>query len=558
MELKKTVLKFALHNAVQFKGKASVGAVIGRVLADAPELKKDITLVSKAVQQAVNDVNALSPDEQSYQLKNVAPELMQKKKAEKRGLPELKNAVVGKVVTRLPPEPSKHLHIGHALSFLINYLYAEKYRGKCVLRFEDTNPEKCSQEFVDSVADDLDFLGIKTSKTVFVSNDLLKMYGFAERLIRQGNAYVCFCERKKVQDLRHKGIECGCRGRESLLEWKKMLEGAYKEGECVLRLKLDMSSENQVLRDPVIFRICKKRHYLQKNKYVVWPLYDFENAVEDELCSVTHILRSIEFGEMRVELQNRIKDLLGFRKQGVRQYGRFNVVGAITQGRDIRQMIEEKKFSGWDDPRLVTIKALRRRGIQKSTFYELAVDVGLSTTPTNIDWSIIASINRKLIDKKSNRHFFVENPKKIVIKGSPKKQAEVKLHPEDPKRGARVFKTNEGFFAAGNDCRAIRAGELVRLMDCLNFVKKGKGFVFDSQEYEKYRGRGKRIIQWLPADEKNIRVEIVMPDASVKKGLGEKDLKSLKVGDIIQFNRVGFCRLDKKEKNRLVFWFSHD
>ncbi len=558
MELKKTIFEFALQNAVQFKGKANMAAVIGKVLAAKPELRSKIKEVSKEAQNVVKEVNALSIDEQRYQLQNMAPELMRKKKAAKRELPELKNAVKGKVTTRMPPEPSKHLHIGHALSFLINYLYAKKYSGRCVLRFEDTNPEKCSKEFVDSIINDLKFLDIRPSKTVFVSNDLPKMYHYAEELIKKGHAYVCFCKREKMQDLRHKGLCCECREKKCLEEWKNMLKGKHREGKAVLRLKLEMEAENQALRDPVIFRILKKKHYLHGKKFFVWPLYDFENAVEDELCGVTHILRSIEFGEMRIELQNKIKEMLGFKKQETRQYGRFNVTGAITQGREIRKVINEKKFLGWDDPRLVTIKALRRRGIQKETFYELAVEVGLSTTPTNIDWSVIAAINRRLLDKKANRYFFVENPKKIVIENAPKKQAKVKFHPEQPKKGSRIFNTDRDFYVTKKDYDEIRNKELTRLMDCLNFRKKANKLVFDSSEYEKYKGKGRKIIQWLPTEEKNVNVEIVMPDASIKKGLGEKDLKKLKVGDIIQFNRFGFCRLDRKEKNKLTIWFSHD
>lgn len=559
-ELKQLLMKHALHNAVLFKGKASIGAVIGKVLSEKPEMKQEIKSLSAQAKKVVGEVNALSFDEQSYQLKKMAPELMEKKAAEKRELPELKNAVMGKVVTRIPPEPSKRMHIGHALSFLINYLYAKKYKGKAILRFEDTNPELAKQEYVDSDLEDLKFLDIKPDKTVFVSNDMPKFYELAEQLIKKGKAYVCFCEKEQMRKSRHKGECCECReSSDNLNEWKSMLAGKYKEGECVLRLKINMEAENQVMRDPVIFRICKEGHYLQGKKYAVWPMYDFENAVEEELCGITHILRSIEFGTMRIELQNHIKELFGFKKQEVVQYGRFNVIGAVTQGREIRQMIAEKKFTGWDDPRLVTIKALRRRGIQKEAFHELALEVGLSAAPTNLDWSIIAAINRKIIDPKCSRYFFVDEPQEIKIEGAPDIAAELKLHPDFPEKGKRKLKTAGKFFIAKKDAVEIKDGELIRLMDCLNFRKSKNKFAFDSREHEKYKDHGKRIIHWLPADKSQlIDVEVMLPDATLRKGYGEAALKDLKVGEIIQFTRFGFCKLDSKEKNKLVFWFTHD
>ncbi len=562
MELRQTILKYALQNAVFFEGKATAGAVIGKVLAEHPELKQKVKELSQETQRVVKEVNALSADEQRYQLKNIAPELMEKKSAEKKGLPELKNAVMGKVVTRLPPEPSKHIHIGHALSFLINYLYAQKYKGKCVLRFEDTNPELSKQEYVDSIVEDLKFLGIKPNKTVFASDDMSTFYSLAEQMIEKGQAYACFCSREKMQDLRHKGLACECREKapeENLKEWSDMLKGKYGAGKCVLRLKGDMGSTNQVMRDPVIFRICTEPHYLHKKRYSVWPMYDFENAVEDELCGVTHILRSIEFGQMRVELQNFIKELLGFRKQEVVQYGRFNVAGAVTQGREIRKAIDEKRFRGWDDPRLVTIKALVRRGIKKETFYELALEVGLSSTPTNIDWSVISAISRKILDPNTNRYFFIDDPKEIAVTGAPSKTEELKLHPDHPEKGMRKFKVGEKFFISQKDLAEIKNNELIRLMDCLNFRKKGKSFVFDSEDYETYREDGKKIIHWLPADKSQVvDVEVMMPDATVRTGLGEASLKKLKVGEIVQFTRFGFCRLDKKDASRLSFWFTHE
>ncbi|MEM2121553.1 MAG: glutamate--tRNA ligase [Candidatus Woesearchaeota archaeon] len=564
-ELKESVFKFALQNAILHSGIADAKAVLGKVLAEKKELREKAKEVLEYCEKIAKEVSKLSLEEQKKILQERYPELLEEKKR-KKDLPELKNAEFGKVVTRIPPEPSKYNHIGHALSFLINYLYAKKYNGKCVLRFEDTNPKTSKQEYVDAMKEDvLDYLDIKPDKIVFVSDDMERFYELAEKLIIQGKAYVCFCQREKMQELRKKGIECDCRNKSSnqnLEEWKNMLNRKYREGECSLRLKIDMKADNYVMRDPVIFRIVYEEHYRQGKKYCVYPVYDFENAVEEEFCGVTHILRSAEFGKMRVELQDYIKDLFGFKKQTVIQYGRFNVVGAITQGRIIRQLIEEKKVIGWDDPSLVTLRALRRRGIQKETYYELARTVGLSPTQTNIEWSVIAAINRKILDPIAKRFFFIENPVSITIEGAPEQNVKIKLHPEHLEYGFREFKTSKEFYIEKKDFEELSEGELCRLMECLNFKKQNQKFVFDSLEVSVFKEKGKKIIHWLPKDKDQIvKVKIFTPEHIYIEGIAEKNIKEIKIGDVVQFERFGFCRLDsivrENSEDVFIFWFTH-
>ncbi|MBN2368266.1 glutamate--tRNA ligase, partial [Candidatus Woesearchaeota archaeon] len=555
---------FALENAFKFKGKANPGAVIGKMLAEDPGLKKDMKSLSAEIQKIIKEVNSMAFSDIEKEFNSIKPKEKKKEKKpekKKKELPDLPNAVKGKVVTRIPPEPSKYNHIGHALSFLINYLYSVKYSGKCLLKFEDTNPEKCTKEYADAMEDDiLNYLGIK-AKVIYISDDMEKMYKDAEALIKKGKAYVCLCKREEMQDFRHKGSKCcHCKTlpEENMKEWKNMLSGKYKQGQAVLRLKGDMDSDNQVMRDPVMFRISYTEHFRHGKKYCVWPLYDFENSVEDCRHGVTHILRSSEFGSMRNELQDYIKGLLGCKKQTVVQYGRFNIKGATTKGREIRELIKEGKVSGWDDPSLVTLKALKRRGIVRETFYELVYEAGLSAnTAKNIDWSLISSINRSILDSSVDRYFFIDEPVKIKVEGAPKQKAELKLHPEHPERGMRKFSTGEEFYITKEDKTKFKSGELIRLMDCLNFETKGTKYMFHSLEHEKYRGKGKHILHWLPVSDELVKLEVRMPDNTIRKGFGETGLKNIKEGDIIQFARFGFCRLDKKEKDKLVFWFTN-
>ena len=559
MDLKKSAFTYALLNAVQFNGKSSQGSVIGKIISENPDLKARIKDVADAAKDAVGEVNKMSLRDQTEKLKELGPELTVKKKAEKRTLAELPNAVKGNVITRIPPEPSKYAHIGHAISFMINYMYAEKYKGKCYLRFEDTNPELSRKEYADAILEDVKYLGIKPDKVSYVSDDMQKFYHHAEKLMEKGCAYVCFCSIEQMRKLRQKGTACECRSaavRENRKNWKRMLEREFAPGKAVLRFKGEMKSKNSVLRDPVIFRINYESQYRHKKKYGVWPLYDFANSVEDGTRGITHILRSIEFGGMRVELQNRIKSCLGLPQQTVTQYGRFNVTDALTQGREIRELMRKKEVSGPEDPRLVTIKALARRGIQPATFRDLAVEVGLSLTPTKIDWTVISSFNRKYLDPSASRYFFIENPKKITVENAPSQEIALKFHPSAKKAG-RKFSVNSEFYVTEKDFIGMKdAKGLIRLMDCLNFTVSGKKFKFDSLGVEKYRRHGHRIIQWLPV-KGNVHADVLMPSGSVTSGLAESSASKIRIGKIVQFARFGFCRLEKKGKDRLRFVYCH-
>src|SRR3989344_7063955 len=559
--MKDLIYKYVLQNAVRYNGKANPSAIIGKVIAEVPELKNDMKKLGKDIAEVIKKVNSMSVDEQIAELQLIAPELLEEKKEEKKDLKDLPGAINGKFVTRIPPEPSKYAHIGHALSFLINYVYAKKYSGKCILRYEDTNPEKVSSEFVNSMEFDIkEYLGITPDSTRFVSDDMPILIDYAKKLVSKNNAYVCFCNREDMQNLRHKGQECVCRNKvieKNVDDWERMIDGGFKEGECILRLKGDMSSDNHVMRDPVLFRIDKKPHYRQNRKYTIWPMYDFYNPIEDELCGVTYILRSNEFGSMRTELHNYLRKLFAFKIPLEFQYGRFNVTDKISQGREIRELIEQKKVKGWDDPRLVTLKALRRRGIIKETFYELVKEVGLSKTQTNLDFEVISSINRRFLDKECDRYFFINDSVKIEIKNAPDKDVELPLHPEIKNRGLRKFSTSSKFFIEKSDFEKLVDNKLNRFMECLNFIKKGKDLIFDSENYENFKNSKSKglIMHYLPVSKDLVKVEILMDDGEYIKGIAEPDVKNLNEGDIIQFERFGFVRLETIKTNVLRFVF---
>ena len=308
-DFSKEIKAYALKNALEF-GRTDVGRILPKLFNHGLE-KKDIKAIMPKIIEIIKEVNSwddVKRQKEFHDLKGVVRESEKKEE----GLPELENAAEGKVVTRLAPEPSKYTHIGHALVFMIQYLYAKKYKGKCILRFEDTNPDKSTLEFYNSIKEDLSWLGIKWNEEIAASSNMEKYYELAEKLIKSKKAYICRCSQEEIKKQREKMKACKCRSqneKDNLKHWKDMLNRKYGEGERTLRLKGNMKSKNGVMRDPVIFRITHAKHFMQGEKYAVWPMYDFENPVEDSLNGVTHVIRSKEF-ELRAELHEYILKLL--------------------------------------------------------------------------------------------------------------------------------------------------------------------------------------------------------------------------------------------------------
>ena len=536
----------ALENAVKFQGRANPGAVLGAILGKNIALKNEVKTIMPQVKAIVQEINKLSFEEQKKALATLDPHALDKKKKKKRELPELTNTEHG-VTTRLPPEPSKYPHIGHAFSFLINYLYAQKYEGECVLRFDDTNPKKAELQYYDAFRDALKWLGIHVDREMILSSHMQDFYSYAKEMIEKERAFVCFCDKETVGAYREKAMICDHRkqsARKNLTFWQEMLDKKYKEGECILRLTGEIDSANAVMRDPILFRIVDYPHPLTKEKYSVWPMYDFATVVAEKLSGVSHILRSNEFGSMRIELQNYIREILDFPKQTVRQYGRFSIKGSTTKGREIRAMIEKGDVSGWDDPRLVTIQAIRRRGFLPETLKHVALEGGLSRTETNVDWSVLAAFNRKLIDDTTKRYFFVKDAQKVLVSHA-LSSVSVPLHPTNERLGKKKMDLSQEFYVED----VLVAGVVYRFMHIFNFVDKK----FVSQDYDS--SLGAKIIHAVPVQDA-VDVTVLMNDGTLISGKGEKALLDLKEGEVVQFERKFFCRLDDKKK--MLFVYTHD
>jgi glutamyl-tRNA synthetase len=558
----KLILKWALKNAVDHEGKAQLGAVIPKVIGERPELKKDVKEIAKLGSKIVSDVNKLSLDEQMSRLKKIDPKLLEKREIKERELAPLPGDT-SNVVVRIPPGPEKYSHIGHAITFMINYMYAEKYKGKVWLRFEDTNPEKCKKEFYDVIKQGLQWLGIKWDFEKNESDSLKMYYSRAKSLIESGNAYVCTCDVEKVRENRRSGTPCDCRinsVEDNLKLWKRMFdefkqgEAGFRQGEAILRLKGDMESKDTSFRDPMLLRINDTPHCLTGNKYRVWPGYDFTNAIEDSECGITHVLRSNEFN---TKLQKHLRKLMGYENDPEYvEYGRYNIIGGVTKGRVIRELVENGTVSGWDDPRLVTIKAIEKRGIVPETIRELGIDVGTTSQPTNITWEKVCGINRKHLDPVANRYFFVPDPVKIKVEDAPKKTAEVPIHPDFPERGKRKLPTAGEFYISKFDLK-----DEFRLKDLYNVkITKREKMIVGKYTGDEIKDIPK--VQWVTDD--HVKIKVIKPNdlfineklnprsLEIIEGFAEPVVRRIKKGEVVQFERFGFCRFDGKD-----FIFAH-
>jgi len=565
--IKQTARKFSLQNAVQFNGKANVKAVIGKVIAALKQEGIPPKEIIPIVNSEVEIINKLSLNEQISELKKIAPELLIKEKKERDfSLPQLPNAEQQKVVTRFPPEPNGFLHIGHAKAVIVDFEYAKMYDGKFILRFDDTNPENAQIEFYDAQKKDLEWLGIEWDDEYNTSDNLNKHYELAEQLIKQGDAYVCQCSSEIIKDCRFKGIECECRNNpieNSLDTWKGMINSAI-DGR-ILRLKGDMKCANTAMRDPSLFRIIEKPHPLHGDKYRVWPTYDFAGAIEDSISGVTHPFRTKEY-ELRDECYYKLLDLLKLRKPHLMEFSRLSIHGMPVSKRKIKPLIENGLVDGYDDIRLPTLRGLKKRGILPEAIKQFVFSQGISKVESTVDFSLLESDNRKILDPITKRLFFVENPVKLIIDNAPDVEKIIKLHPTNETLGSRKIKTNGEFFISKFDVNNIDIDEIFRLKDLYNVKIKEKNEIIVGEYLGDELISDTSKIQWTT--NKFIRMKVFIPGLlfeknefnpnSLKeiKGFSEEEVVNLDSGEIVQFERFGFVRIEKKDKT-FVGYFAH-
>jgi len=575
VETREIIRKFALLNALRYGGKAQSKPVLGKLLGECPHLRGNIEEVSSLIEEVVKEVNRLSLEKQRKLVEEKWPEvLVSEKVEEERVLPPLLNVEkYERVVTRFSPNPDFVLHLGSARAIILSYEYAKMYKGQFFLRFEDTDPKtkKPKLQFYDSIREDLAWLGCRWDAKFIQSDRLEIYYEHAEKILKDGHAYVCACKRKDFQEKVRAKQPCPCRdltSEENLLRWKGMLDGTYGEGEAVVRIKTDLNHPNPAIRDWPALRIIDTKKYPHPrvgSKYYVWPLYNFACGVDDHLMGITHVIRGKEHltNQARQEYMYRH---FGWKYPEAIHYGRLKITGASLSKSVILQGLRDGLFKHWDDPRLATLAALRRRGITPEAIRRLIIDVGPKTADVVLSWENLYAYNRKVIDPAANRYFFVRDPRNLTVKNIPHAfTAQVPLHPDHAERGFRSFKIKPekgeaSFLVSSDDMNILKTGRKVRFMGLFNLqVEKVEKIsiqaFFHSESYEEAKKLGAPLIHWIPMNS-GIPCEVVMPDASTANGVAEEACKTVSPNEIIQFERFGFVRIDKVNK-KLTTYFAH-
>ena len=563
-ELRKEIRKMSLQNAFEHGGETRDKIILGKILGTKPEFRSKVKEISPEISEIVSSVNQLSLEEQEKEIKENFPDLLDPKEkiVEREGLPELKDAEQGKVITRFPPEPNGYPHIGHAKAAIINSEYAKMYGGKFILRMDDTNPEAERMEYHAAIKVGLEWLGIEFDTVKSTSDDMELFYEKGNELINSGKAYVCTCKREDISKNRRERKACKCSTKDiekNNKNWEKM-NGKFKPGDAVVRFRGDMKADNAVMRDPVFFRIIEGKHYTLGEKYRIWPSYDMAVAIEDSIDGVTHAFRSKEF-ELRKELIDAILDALNMRKPNQGFFSRLEFKGMPISKRIIKPLIEEGKVSWYDDPRLPTLEALRRRGIKPEAIRKFIMSLGLTKANTLAPFDSLEAFNRKFVDADSIRLFMVNNPKKLTVKNLQIKSVEIPNHPVND-MGKRKIEIDENFYISGDDAQDIKEGTQIRLLGLGNVYITKAGFELEGEFVENGETTNVPKIQWVPQKTAH-EIKMIIPKTLFngeefnEDSLEELDVYTephylqLKEGEEIQFVRFGYCRKDSQ--NQAIF-----
>jgi glutamyl-tRNA synthetase len=573
--IERTALKYAVENRLRY-GEAKIGPVINKVLGEYKHLKAMAREIAKIVEEMIKYVNGLSETE----LQELAERfgLLERKelRKEEKALPPLPNVEQWRtIVTRFAPNPDFPIHLGNARAAILSHEYARMYKGKFILRFEDTDP-RIKRPLAFSyriIEEDLLWLGVKWDEEYVQSMRMGKYYDIAKKLIELGYAYVDLCRSEVFKELRNIGKACPHRDLDPSKHmelFEKILEGEFSEGEAVVRLKTDLSHPDPALRDWVMMRIIdveKHPHPVIGDKYRLWPTYNFAAAVDDHLMGVTHILRGKEHA-LNTLKQLFIYKYLGWRYPEVVNFGRVGLEGLILSKSWIKNKLRESpdKFMGFDDIRFATISGLRRRGILPETIREIILSLGLSPTDARISWVNIAAVNRKNADPIAKRVFVVCDPIKVRVSGVElPKEVEISYHPSKDLGKRRIILTKPELFVPYHDIEKVKPGTIVRLMELFNIEIKhiGKEVVeaaYHSTGLDEARKREAPIIQWTPC-ENSLKVEILKAEKlRLRKEycVAEKSLVEMKSGEVIQMVRLGFGRIDRIKRGRMVVMYTHE
>ena len=523
---------------------------------------------------------------------------------------DLKEGVYDHVQTRFPPEPNGYLHIGHAKAICINFGTSEKYNGVCNLRLDDTNPSKEDMEYVDAIKEDIEWLGFKWNKCLFASSYFDFIYECAIKLINKGLAYVDDLSADEIREYRGTLTEAGKNSpyrdrsvEENLDLFKRMSDGEFENGERVLRAKIDMASPNINMRDPVIYRIAHISHHQTGDKWCVYPMYDFAHPLSDAKEGVTHSLCSLEFENHRPLYDWFLKACEIEQPPRQIEFARLNLNYCLTSKRKCLALVNEGIVDGWDDPRMVTLSGMRRRGYPASAIRDFCDKIGVSKAYSVVDMGLLEACVRDALNSTAPRAMAVLDPIELIVENYPDGQTEdieIPVHPDHPEMGTRTVKFSKHLFIERDDFMAepvkkyfrLYPGNEVRLksayfVKCTRFETDEQGnpvriyctYDPESKGGESPDGRKvKGTIHWVsrddcfkatvnmydrlfnvpnPSDETNGDFkQNLNPDSLIvlKDCVIEGSLENAKAGDVFQFMRKGYFCVDKNsEKDNKIF-----
>ena len=542
----------ALQNAFEYEGKGAVGSVIGRIMSTRQDLRQFGGQISPLVAQSVQKANKLAQDEGLSHIEtilaNEAPHLLEgRKKQEKReGLPELKNANGIKPVFRFAPNPNGPLSFGHARGVVINGTYSKEHDGTFILRFDDTDTtvKPPSLSAYDLIPKEVEWLLGRPSDRIVVASDRIpQYYEYAERMLEEGFGYACMCSAEKFREYRESKTNCPCRDKtpeKNLEDWNKMLDGTYKPGDAVIRVKTDMALKNPALRDWPALRMqdtIQNPHPRPNigSTYKVWPLLDFQSAVEDHLQGVTHIIRGKDLMDS-TRKQTLLYEHFGWTYPETIYWGRVKVHewGGFSTSK-MRASIENGEYKGWDDPRLPTIQGLQARGIQANALRNFWIELGVTQKDISVPLATLFSHNTKMIDDDAHRLSFVRNPIAVDLDGEIPESVKLPLHPNHPNKGIRTISLNPPTVYIESD----DVDGLYRLKEFADVEANG---ILGSIE----RSDKRPIIHWV-SQSTSKEATLIIPDQEEMQHIsGRVEANEHPIGTIVQLERIGYAIITKE------------
>jgi glutamyl-tRNA synthetase len=555
----------ALYNAVKHESEAQVGAIMGPLLGENPAFREYGDEIPGVIAPVVERVNGMTPAERRSRLAELAPERLAELDSEdeedERTLPELPSVEAETVRMRVAPNPNGPWHIGHARMAAVVGSYTERYDGSFVCRFDDTDPEtkRPDLDAYDAILDAIGYLGFEPDTVIRASDRLETYYDHARRLIDAGGAYTCSCPAGAFSDMKNAGEACRHREKsteQARTEFEAMVDGEYGAGEMVLRVRTDIEHPNPALRDWVAFRIVNTPHPREVAAgYRCWPMLDFQSGVDDHLTGVTHIIRGIDLQDS-AKRQGFVYDYFGWEYPEVLHWGHVEVdaydVPMSTSA--IGELIEAGELDGWDDPRAPTVASLRRRGIRGEALVEAMSELGLSTSNVDLAMSSVYAQNRELIDADSDRLFLVRESNGGAVERPVDEGPAVgtpPVHPEFPDRGRREIPAGDGVLLEAADLPPTGDRVWLKGFGCVR--NTGERLEAVDAPLSVTREENVDIVHWVPGEE-HVPVCLHTPEGDVS-GYAEPGLRAYSADDTVQFERVGFARIDRTDP--AVAYFAH-